>query len=244
MNTCKLSIVIITLNEEDRLPRLLDDLARQSFTDFEIIHVDSRSSDATVQISKSRAVEFPRYRVVEMDSRGVSLGRNTGAAAACGDRILFLDADTRLDASFLSDAVQELEDHNDDVGIVLMSARGLSAPYHFGFAVFNLGIRITRHFYPTAIGACLFSTREVHGQLSGFDEDIELCEDCDYVLRASNLPDRSFTIIAPKFHFDPRRLDQDGFVKTGLLYLKANLRRFFFGEMRNREIPYRFGHYE
>jgi hypothetical protein len=45
------------------------------------------------------------------------------------------------------------------------------------------------------------------------------------------------------FEFDPRRLDQDGFVSTGVLYLKANLRRFFFGEMRNQEMEYKFGHY-
>ena len=37
-----LSIVIITLNEEARLPRLLDNLAAQTWTDFEIIHVDSQ----------------------------------------------------------------------------------------------------------------------------------------------------------------------------------------------------------
>ncbi|MEF1229232.1 glycosyl transferase, partial [Vibrio fortis] len=45
------------------------------------------------------------------------------------------------------------------------------------------------------------------------------------------------------FGFDPRRLDQDGVVETGMTYLKANVRRFFKGEMRNNEMNYQFGHY-
>ncbi|GAM63515.1 beta-1,3-glucosyltransferase [Vibrio ishigakensis] len=45
------------------------------------------------------------------------------------------------------------------------------------------------------------------------------------------------------FEFDSRRLDQDGMVRTGLTYLRANLRRLFIGEMRNQEIRYPFGHY-
>jgi hypothetical protein len=46
------------------------------------------------------------------------------------------------------------------------------------------------------------------------------------------------------FQFDTRRLEQDGLLSTGLIYLKANLRRFFCGEMQSNEIEYRFGHYE
>lgn len=244
MITCKLSIVIITLNEENRLPRLLDDLAAQSFRDFEIIHVDSQSTDATVALSQQRAAEFSRYHIIQMNTRGVSLGRNTGAAAASGERILFLDADTQLDADFLQASLQELEATTSDIGIVLMSAKGLSAPYWFGFQAFNLGIRATRHFFPTAVGACLYSTPQAHEMIGGFDQDIGLCEDCDYVLRASRLPNIALRIVSPKFRFDPRRLNQDGYFNTGFTYLRANLRRFFIGEMRNSEIVYRFGHYK
>lgn len=243
MKPCRLSIVIITLNEERRLPRLLDDLAAQSWTDFEIIHVDSQSDDATVRISRENGRRFLRYRIIEMTHRGVSLGRNAGAVAATGGRLLFLDADTRLPPDFLKRGVGELDAASADVGITLMSAEGLPFHYKVGFGVFNVGIRATRILFPTAIGACLFSTPRLHQSIGGFDEAIGLCEDCDYVLRACQLGAGS-AIVTPKFRFDPRRLEQDGFLETGLTYLRANLRRFFQGELRNQEIPYRFGHYE
>jgi glycosyltransferase involved in cell wall biosynthesis len=122
MSDLKLSIVIISLNEEIRLPLLLDDLSAQTWKDFEIVHVDSNSDDSTVELSRQRASDFETYRVVTMPARGVSLGRNTGAALATGNRILFLDGDTRLPADFLQNALQELDTQAIDVGVVCMSA--------------------------------------------------------------------------------------------------------------------------
>ena len=244
MNEPKLSIVIITLNEQERLPRLLDDLAVQSWKDFEIIHVDSNSDDATVALSKDQASRFPAYRVIEMTDRGVSLGRNRGAAAARGKRLLFLDADTRLAPDFLEIAVRELDNGTADVGIVLMSSKNLPVLQKLGFGAFNFGIRLTKVFFPSAIVACLFSTPDIHSAIGGFDERIQLCEDCDYVLRASSRKEHKQIIISQKFRFDPRRLDQDGLLATGLIYVKANLRRLFSGELRNQEIAYQFGHYK
>ena len=77
--------------------------------------------------------------------------------------------------------------------------------------------------------------------VGGFDEESVLCEDCDYVKRASKT--WRFRFLNMTFGFDPRRLDQDGVVETGMTYLKANVRRFFEGEMRNNEMNYQFGHY-
>ena len=244
MSKPKLSIVIITLNEQERLPRLLNDLAMQSWKDFEIIHVDSNSDDATVALSKDQASRFPAYRVIEMTERGVSLGRNKGAAAARGERLLFLDADTRLAPSFLEVAMRNLENATADIGIVLVSSEGLPLLQKLGFGAFNFGIRLTKRLFPTAIGACLFSTRLTHRAVGGFDERIQLCEDCDYVLRASRLKGHTQIIVSQKFRFDPRRLDQDGLFATGLTYLKANLLRLVSGELRNQEIAYQFGHYK
>ncbi|MEM8803034.1 MAG: glycosyltransferase [Pseudomonadota bacterium] len=243
MTDPKLSIVIITLNEAKRLPLLLDDLKLQTFTGFEIIHVDSNSDDETVAISRQYAADFNHYQTIEMTCQGVSLGRNTGARAAKGKRLLFLDADTRLAPNFLMNSLRELDTHNSDVGIVLMSSKGLPWHHALGYKAFNLGIRATTHFFPTAIGACLFSTPSVHEAIGGFDENITLCEDCNYALKAFKTHDAFLRVLSTRFLFDPRRLDQDGFLETGLVYLKANLRRFFVGEMRNQEIAYPFGHY-
>ena len=46
-----LSIIIPTLNEEKYLPRLLESIKNQNFSDYEIIVSDGGSSDSTKQIA-------------------------------------------------------------------------------------------------------------------------------------------------------------------------------------------------
>ncbi|WP_295891530.1 glycosyltransferase [uncultured Vibrio sp.] len=238
----KLSIVVITLNEEKRIARLLDDLSRQYFRDFEVILVDSNSDDATCETAQTFESKLPNLIVHKMKSRGVSLGRNRGASLANNERLLFLDADVRLRANFLNDTLTQLEHKKLEVAGVYMGSQALPFVHKLGYTLFNIGLFTTQFFYPTAVGACIFSTQRAHKELNGFDEEIVLCEDCDYVKRASKT--WRFRFLNSTFGFDPRRLDQDGIAATGLTYLKANLRRYIWGEMKKNEMEYKFGHYK
>ena len=78
------------LNEEailaSQLERLLQQCAQQ---DYELLLVDGGSSDRTVEIAQ-------HYGQVLTASRGRARQMNAGAAAASGDALLFLHADTEL----------------------------------------------------------------------------------------------------------------------------------------------------
>lgn len=237
------SIVIITLNEQKRISRLLSDLVVQNYRNFEVIVVDSASDDLTVKIANTYAPHLPNLRVHSMEKRGVSLGRNTGAKLAQYDRLLFLDADTRLEPDFLASAMKDLDKRNLDVAGVYRNVNKAPLKYKAGYGVFNAGLFLSQFFFPTAVGACLFSTKQTHRDIGGFDEEIELCEDCDYAKRAAKVARYRMLSHTISFEFDPRRLIQDGYLSTGALYLRANIRRLILGEMHNREIPYPFGHY-
>ena len=96
----RLSIVIPTKNEENYLPRLLESIRSQVFSDYEVIVADAASTDRTREV----AVKFGA-KVVEGGLPGP--GRNRGAEAAQGDRLLFLDADVVLPSEdFLSDMLK------------------------------------------------------------------------------------------------------------------------------------------
>ncbi|MFA0413880.1 glycosyltransferase family 2 protein [Vibrio renipiscarius] len=236
-----ISIVVITLNEEKRISRLLEDLSQQTHQQFEVIVVDSNSDDNTVEVAQAYQNALPDLTVHKMDRRGVSLGRNTGANLAKHERLLFLDADVRLTSAFLTLAIEQLERKQLEVAGVYMGAKDLPLVHKLGYGLFNLGLFITQFTFPTAVGACIFSSKNVHQRIGGFDEQITLCEDCDYVKRAGKT--WRFRFLNLTFGFDPRRLDQDGTFKMGATYLRANVRRFFFGEMRNNEMEYKFDHY-
>lgn len=90
-----ISIVIPTLNEVERLPGLLAALSRES-EPHEVIVVDGGSSDDTVRLAQRSAVELLRAA----PGRGQQLA--AGAAAARGDILLFLHADSRFPAGGLT----------------------------------------------------------------------------------------------------------------------------------------------
>ncbi len=241
MSTIPISVIVITLNEAERIGNILGDLTKQTYRQFEVIVVDSNSDDDTCQLAQHFSDKLPALTVYNMGKRGVSLGRNTGATLANYERLLFLDADVRLDNDFLAKACALLDKKSLKVAGVYMNADNLPPWFFMGYQLFNAGIFISQFFSPTAVGACIFSSQSVHEQLGGFDESITLCEDCDYVNRAKKIA--RYSMLPLTFRFDPRRLRQDGFIRTGAKYLHANLHRILVGEIRGNKIRYEFGHY-
>jgi rSAM/selenodomain-associated transferase 2 len=86
----KLSIVMPVLDETEDIEAALSALAPYRRRGAEIVVVDGGSGDDTVTLARPLA-----DRVI-MAARGRSLQMNAGAAAAQGDLLLFLHADTRL----------------------------------------------------------------------------------------------------------------------------------------------------
>lgn len=92
-----ISVLIITLNEENQMRSLLADL---DFAD-EIIVVDSFSTDKTEAICKS----FEKVTFVQKTFENYSSQRNFAVSQAKNDWILFLDADERLTPSLKNEII-------------------------------------------------------------------------------------------------------------------------------------------
>ncbi len=86
----RLSVVVPALNEAPGIERCLAALAPLRARGHEVVVVDGGSTDGTPQLAQplaDRVLAAPRGRAVQM---------NAGAAAAAGDALLFLHADTFL----------------------------------------------------------------------------------------------------------------------------------------------------
>ncbi len=240
----KLSIIIITLNEEKNIQNILKDLSHQTFQDFEIIISDSNSSDATAKKAQEMGKCFTEFRFDNCGKTlGPSFGRNYGEQFAKYEQLLFLDADTRIrEHDFLERLLQNITLFHADAGSFYfkLTTRGI-LPF-LGYKLMNFGLFITQYLSPTACGAFLFSTKAVHKKVGGFREDVQLCEDCDYV-RDAKRAGFHVRMLPMACEFSDRRLQQDGFFRTGIGYLKANLIRFTTGKSI-KKTNYTFGNYE
>ncbi len=93
----KISVVLITLNEERNLPRALESV--RGLAD-EVVVVDSRSTDRTREIAMAAGA-----RVIAHDWEGYSGQKIFAAAEAANDWVLSLDADESLSDGLCAEIV-------------------------------------------------------------------------------------------------------------------------------------------
>src|SRR6185436_17497097 len=110
----KLSIVVPAFNEERLLPASLASIraAAQAFEggwDWELVVCDNNSTDRTADIARAAGA-----RVVFEPHNQISRARNAGAAAATGDWLLFIDADSTPSRELFEDLREAI-----DSGLVL-----------------------------------------------------------------------------------------------------------------------------
>jgi len=116
----RISIVVIGLNEEKRLKDCLASavLSVVDGYDYEIIYVDSGSTDRSVEIANS----YPAVKVVDLNDSHPSAAkaRNLGVSMTTGDFIQFIDGDSALDKDWLRKALPTLNS-DESIGAVFGS---------------------------------------------------------------------------------------------------------------------------
>jgi len=172
----KLSIVIPAHNEEAWLPGCLGSIAtaaRGFSSPIEVVVVLNRCTDGTENIARSRGAT-----VVHEDARNLARIRNAGVAAARGEWLVTIDADSRMSPNLL----QEVESHLRDPGVVGGGTR--LRPERW-----SPGIRVTAAFlelvqYCTRLSAGAFWCRRADFlSAGGFDERLQFAEDAEFARR-------------------------------------------------------------
>lgn len=104
------SVVVPARDEADNLPVLLASLAAADApggVDFEVIVVDDDSQDGTAEVARRAGARVVPAPPLPDGWTGKAWACTTGAAAAVHDRLVFLDADTRLESGGLAAVVSE-----------------------------------------------------------------------------------------------------------------------------------------
>jgi glycosyltransferase involved in cell wall biosynthesis len=162
----KVSVVIPAFNEEKLLGACLDAVrgafaAQPRGTAHEIIVCDNNSTDGTAALAAARGVKT----VFEPLNR-IAGARNSGAAAASGDWLLFLDADSRLSTALLAETLRLMEG-GDCCGGGALVAFVDPLPPVWGAALTGFWNLISRTF-KLAAGSYIFCRRDAFISVGGF----------------------------------------------------------------------------
>jgi glycosyltransferase involved in cell wall biosynthesis len=225
-----LSIVIISKNEEECLPRLLESIKYQDYKDYEIILSDAESTDNTREIAIDYGCKIVKGGLP-------SMGRNNGAKVAKGNTILFLDSDVILPKNFLKTNIEEFKNKK------LVTATTIYKPITDNtvdkllYEVYNTWAKATQYFYPHSAGFCIFCKKNTFNKLGGFNERILMAEDHDFVNRSKK--HGKFRILYNKpVLVDIRRLDKEGRFELVKKYFKGAMHRTFKGEIYKPNFEY------
>ena len=96
-----ISVVIAARNESQTIERILKDISRQTYEDFNVILVNDGSTDRTSEIVMQHVAQDARFTLVRSGGEGKKAALTTGIQVSKGEIIVTTDADCSLDRHWL-----------------------------------------------------------------------------------------------------------------------------------------------
>ena len=179
-----LSIIIPTLNEEKYIGDLLSCLVNQNYKNFEVIVVDGHSDDKTKKVANKFNMKFP-LKIINSKIRNLAYQRNYGVKYSKYPYLLFLDADTAFNNSFLFESMNQLKKQNIGLASPRMRPDLDIWYYNIFFGSINFVMGITQFISRGGVGACLFVNKNFFYEIKGFNPKLKIVEDHDFISKAS-----------------------------------------------------------
>lgn len=112
-----ISVIVPVYNVENFLPRCIESILAQTFSNFELILVDDGSPDNCPQLCDRYAEHDKRIRVIHKANGGLSDARNAGLEIARGELIAFVDSDDVVAAQYLEFLYRAIKQNNCDIAV-------------------------------------------------------------------------------------------------------------------------------
>lgn len=220
-----ISFVVPAYNEAQLLGRTLDAIhaaARESGRPYEVLVVDDASTDETAAIAAAHGA-----RVVPVAFRQISRTRNAGARAAAGTVLVFVDADTVINAAVVRGSLDALEGGAVGGGTTIRFDGVLPAWAVVALPVLGVAMRLGR----LAAGCYVFCMRDAFVRVGGFDETLYAGEEIMFSVALRRVG--RVVILGHEISTSGRKLRSHS--GWEILRLLSAFARHGFGAVRSRE---------
>lgn len=208
----KLSIIIPAYNEEEYLPETLERIRRalNASCSSEVVVVDNDSHDGTTRVAQAFGA-----KIFFEKEHSISKVRNTGAANATGDILVFIDADTAVADSLFQKLASVMEDERCAGGAVAVE---YAKPNQKWVEVYLRCWQFWGRTFNMKQGAAQFCRKTVFDTIGGYDETIFMGEDIEFYWRLAKQAEQNqqylYFIEDPRVITSVRRYDRMGLWKT------------------------------
>jgi glycosyltransferase involved in cell wall biosynthesis len=212
-----ISVIIPAHNEENYLRRTLEALNQQDYPKIEIIVVANGCSDNTALVARNRC-----HRLVILSEKSLGIARNLGARVARGELLVFLDADTMLEANALNVIVAQFT-RDCAAGTLKAIPDRDRLPYRMLYRVKNFLHRWSLYQGSAGVIICWKEHFEATG---GFDEALQVRENSD-LIRKLRVFGKYKCINQSSATTSMRRYEKRGFRRTVMLWVKLWIQSAF-----------------
>lgn len=202
-----ISIIIPTLNEEENIRKLLDNLKNLK-GDFEVIFSDGGSLDKTLDIIK----DFGNYKIINSD-RGRAKQLNNGAKESNNDILFFLHADSVIEENALI-KIEDFIKNGNKVGCLKIKFDSKKILMNIFAVLSNLRVKYRN----IAFGDQGIFIEKKFFEDIGMFEDIPLMEDYKLSIKLKSICRIKY--IDSYIISSSRRFEKNGIIKTALLMQK------------------------
>ncbi len=183
-NLLKISIVIPAFNEERLIGETLrlvqaaaGTLSRRGW-ETEVIVCDNNSNDCTAELARAAGA-----KVVFEPINQIARARNSGAAAASGDWLVFVDADSQPSVELLEEVAEQIESGRVLAGGCTVKLAGDYPWANLGVKLWN-GISLSLRWLA---GSFIFCEADGFRKVGGFNNELFAAEELDLSRRLKRL---------------------------------------------------------
>ena len=113
----EISVIVPVYKAEAFLPKCIESILNQTFSDLELILVDDGSPDNSGRICDDYAARDGRVRVIHQENQGQSVARNNAIAQMAGQWVLFCDSDDWIHPETLERLYQAAREYGTEICI-------------------------------------------------------------------------------------------------------------------------------
>jgi glycosyltransferase involved in cell wall biosynthesis len=217
-----LSCIIIARNQVYTIVNCIESifisLETSSINNYEIIYIDSSSTDNTITVLKERFDHtISIYQI--SGAMNAPIARNTGASLSKGDTLFFIDGDMVVNKYFM----KEVYSNSDGLKYDAVSGKLSEQFYdsHWNKCTFSEDrYNIKRMVLSSDLGGIFFIKKEIFIKLNGFKSHLLENEDMDFIFR---LRKKKFTFYRiPHQIATHHTINYDSYSRIFTRFLKGN----------------------
>jgi glycosyltransferase involved in cell wall biosynthesis len=178
-----ISVVTTFFNAEDTIEDTILSIANQSYKNIEVIFVDGKSTDKSLDIVRRNAFRFDRIKIISEPDNGIYDGMNKGIINAEGEIVAILNADDYFEPNALTD-VNRLFEYGCDIlagTIQKILPNGEKEKLIYRSELPLLSPKSATIHHPS-----VFVKKALYNSIGIFNTNYQISADYDFIARAVN----------------------------------------------------------